>query len=570
MRPTSCFRTGFGLSLLLSTAACGSTGNEADMADPDTDMAAPGVDMAGSDDDMAPPVVDMAPPTRGTRDTLAGAGRSKAADILFVIDNSSAMSAKQKQLVSAIDGFITQLDATGSDYHLGVVTTDIGTLPPPGDPFPGSNDPRCATLKGDDGMLQNTSCRQRTQYVSTELTMACSALCPTNTVLPQQRFIAKSYGVLNVPNATAALRCMGLVGDGGCGVESPLEAVRRALDGHLAENSGFLRSSSVLAVIFLTDEDDCSVQMTQRTNLSPASMSCTTPTTDPDYSCYNLDYRCMAKDLVCNEPLNTLGAKTGCRERTTTFLEPVDKYSRFFQALRTSSNLVIGGLWSPSILDFNSGLTTPYGNGQLQVTLDGVTLASNFLNRGKRTLAACYNSDSTLTTDPGGYGGQAQLRLSSFLKKLDPASTTEQSICDVAAYPNIFNKVTEVIQKTVGPECLSVKPDVDSSGAPACQVGFVPVAQPSQPPASLLPICGSGCCNAWADSPMPLGLNAARDPSIVTACSAEPQDCYCAVSSSQGLCPATNVAGLWRVGNAALPAGMIARFRCTGDFPPSS
>src|SRR5215212_1543260 len=105
----------------------------------------------------------------------------KDVDILFLIDNSTSMSPKQKQLANAIGNFITAIDATGANYHVGVVTSDIGTLPPPGNMFQGANDPRCGTLKGDDGLLQNTSCRLRTQAVSPEFTTACNTLCPAGT-----------------------------------------------------------------------------------------------------------------------------------------------------------------------------------------------------------------------------------------------------------------------------------------------------------------------------------------------------------------------------------------------------
>ena len=46
-------------------------------------------------------------------------------DILFVIDNSPSMSPKQKQLASAIDSFIQKIDQSGSNYHVGVTSTDI-------------------------------------------------------------------------------------------------------------------------------------------------------------------------------------------------------------------------------------------------------------------------------------------------------------------------------------------------------------------------------------------------------------------------------------------------------------
>jgi len=67
-----------------------------------------------------------------------------------------------------------------------------------------------------------------------------------------------------------AFQCMALLGDKGCGFESQFGSVYHALkkgrllqgptdDTHDANNGGFLRDDAVLAIIMLTNEDDCSV-----------------------------------------------------------------------------------------------------------------------------------------------------------------------------------------------------------------------------------------------------------------------------------------------------------------------
>src|SRR5690606_11799852 len=58
-----------------------------------------------------------------------------------------------------------------------------------------------------------------------------------------------------------SFQCMAVLGSRGCEYEQPLEAMRRALDGSVAENAGFLRADAVLGVVFLTDEDDCSARV---------------------------------------------------------------------------------------------------------------------------------------------------------------------------------------------------------------------------------------------------------------------------------------------------------------------
>lgn len=526
----------------------------------------------------------------------------KDIDILFMIDSSSSMSPKQKQLAKAIPGFIRQIDDTGANYHVGVITSDIGTLPPGSGMFPGQNDPICGTPKGDDGLLQNIPCTSRPGNLADtnqEFRKACAELCPDPAFVPKDRWISKENGITNVPAGPVvngkdtgpqlAFQCIGLVGDGGCGVEGQLEATRRALDGHLTENSGFLRDNSVLAVIFITDEDDCSVQLSQRSNLNPAFNACSTVNNpDPDYKCYNLDYRCIAKDVECftdpemtqPDSLAVPGAKKYCRERANTWLEPIEKYARFFSTLRPADKLVLAGIWAPSILDYNAGNATSLGTGQLVVASQAPPdTSTNNMNRGQRMSAACFNPDTTLTLDTArGYFGQAQIRLEMFKNRFDPNIWSEQSICDVNNYQAILTKIATRISASIS-DCLGVKPNVDSNGNPACLVGFVDGNQPDSLPDTYLPVCSSTCCNAWAQSKQPIGPygpgsppTIAKDPAIVAACQGETTDaCYCAVPSTASptpLCQGTAVAGVWRPNDAPPPPGKVVSFRCAGTRPP--
>lgn len=497
--------------------------------------------------------------------------RQRKRDVLFVIDNSATMAQKQGQLVRALETYMKQLEASGDDYHVGVVTGDIGTLPS-ANATPAPGDTRCGTLKGDDGLLQNRSCRDRTQNVSAEFRAACDAHCPTS-ILPAQRFIAKDNGVLNVSDPVAAIKCLGLVGDSGCEVQAPLEAMKRALDQHLQENAGFLHEFDELAIFFITDKDDYSVQFSQRQNLTPTAMDCGTTSADPASSCYSRDYRGTAKGLVCNEPLNTVGAKTGCRERTGSFLEPIEKYSRFLSALRPADKLLLGGLWPPSMLDYEKGVRTPFGSGQLIVesTDTPPSPATHLLNRGRGSNAACVNHDPSLTSDPQGYFGLAQLRLSAFKGRFEPAIWSEISICDPQNYSNLLSHVP-AFHGTHGIDCLGVKPSLDCSGQPQCLVGYVDADQAYGIPDSYLPSCSARCCDSWAGSAQPYGpygvdYRTTLDPAIVAACGQEPADCYCAVSSSQGLCPGTSLAGFIRKDNAQPLPGKVINVRCAGTHP---
>lgn len=578
MQHRSLFRLGwfwgpFSVAALLGGAGCPNNPPTGDVPD----AATPGPDMAMLN--PAECVANLSQCIQSANPTphfFVDVTKRKEVDLLFVVDNSTSMSPKQRVLAQAIPQFLQKIDALGASYRIGVVTTDVGTLPPGQTSWPGSTEVRCGTQRGDDGLLQNKACSTRIPAtdMNTEFALACkgamSPLCPDASFVPRDLWISKDGNTVNVSPtnpgtltpaqiAQRAFQCIGLVGDYGCGVEAPLESMKRALDGHLTENSGFLRPGSVLAIQFITDEDDCSAQLARRTELSPASMSCSPSDPDPAPGCYNLDYRCIARSVQCDESMATPGLKHNCRERPGNFLESVDTYVQFLQGLRPPAKLVVTGIWSPAVQDFQARGST--GDGRLEVE-SGVfgDNSTNLLNRGQKTKAACYNPDPMLTTNPQGFFGQAQLRLSSFIRKLDPSVGVERSICDAANYAASLDQVATKVAKSLTVDCLSAPPLV-YNGVTACQVGYVDVSKPLDPPTSLLPMCSNTCCQAWGQAATPNR----SDPGIQAACGAEPVDCYCApVSATQ--CVGTAVAGLWRAGNADLPAGKTASFRCVSGM----
>jgi hypothetical protein len=171
-------------------------------------------------------------------------GPNAAVDILFMVDNSTSMTLMQEQLAQGFTAFMTVLDNLPGgtpDLHIGVVSSDMGA---------GVGINGCLNF-GDNGVLQRG---QRS-----------GGQCPT----PADNFIA-----LRTDPATGArtnnytgtlpevFGCIALLGAAGCGLEQPLLSVLRATgaDGFEppGENQGFLRPEAFLAVILVTNEDDCS------------------------------------------------------------------------------------------------------------------------------------------------------------------------------------------------------------------------------------------------------------------------------------------------------------------------
>ena len=379
-------------------------------------------------------------------DTATGAcarpPRVQDVDILFLIDNSPSMAPKQAALARAIPAFIRRIDSSGANYHVGIATSDVGTNVAPGTPWGGSVG-SCDTFEGDDGVLQNVACTTRVN-VTSEARTACTALCPDPKYLPTdgKRFISKTAGVTNVPKDVRldpvtgkmvdfgpinAFDCMALVGDGGCGVEGQFEGAKRALDGHRSENAGFLRSNSLLAVIFITDEDDCSVQAARRSENNPSTRDCASPDKNASYECFNMDYRCQARALDCAEPLNTAGAKTACAERASSYLEPVQRYVTFLSGLRPRSKLFVSGIWTLPPID-KSGLSVS--------AVAGGT-ATPFLNRDRVLCAA----------EPA-VSGMPQLRLSKLAGQF--RDSVQVNLCDTSKYPDALDAIARAIVSKAG------------------------------------------------------------------------------------------------------------------------
>lgn len=147
-------------------------------------------------------------------------------DVLFVIDNSNSMAEEQDNLIANFPRFVQRIEALQPrprSYHVGVVSSDLGA---------GPYRIGTCTPPGDEGKLQHATG-----------TPGCANL---------PRF-------LEGPSATLAddFACVAALGDRGCGYEQQLEAALVALTAQ-PYNQGFVRANAPLAIIFISDEDDCS------------------------------------------------------------------------------------------------------------------------------------------------------------------------------------------------------------------------------------------------------------------------------------------------------------------------
>jgi hypothetical protein len=128
-------------------------------------------------------------------------------DILWVIDNSLSMADEQAEVADKFGNFIENIESTGLDFHVGVITTDME-----------STEIGRGQLLGD-----------------------------------------PSYLTRDDPDYISAFQERVQVGIGGSDREKGLDAAISALTEPLisSSNAGFLRDGAVLSIIFVSDENDC-------------------------------------------------------------------------------------------------------------------------------------------------------------------------------------------------------------------------------------------------------------------------------------------------------------------------
>lgn len=190
-------------------------------------------------------------------------GPELVVDLLFVVDNSISMSEEQRALAAQFPRMVRIL-ATGDvdedgtpefqavdDLHVGVVSTDLGAL---GARFGGCE---VEPAEGDDGILRTAGSRR---------TPGCARSYPA-----WLTFSPSGGG--SSEELVRDFTCVATIGTQGCGFEQPLEAGLKAVLPSTAgipfasggahgdlENAGFLRDGSILTIVYVTDENDCSVR----------------------------------------------------------------------------------------------------------------------------------------------------------------------------------------------------------------------------------------------------------------------------------------------------------------------
>jgi hypothetical protein len=269
---------------------------------------------------VEPPDPDAAPVTRSDVLTVR-ALPNRDLDLLFIVDDSPSMLDKQAAVRAAFPAFVEQLasfEGGMPNLHLGVVSTDMGTkgsavaLPGPAVGQVGAGG--CAASGKAGNLLTNGA----------PITGAFLSDIQRADGTRQRNYTGDLEAVFGQ---------MASLGGGGCGFEQPLHAMRAALSGNAA-NAGFLRPSASLAVIVLTDEDDCSL-------LDPRMLGPDSPALGPlqSFRCFQFGVECAPDDPM------TPGAKTSCHARAASpFVEDVAPFKTFLTGLKVDPRELMFGV----------------------------------------------------------------------------------------------------------------------------------------------------------------------------------------------------------------------------------
>jgi hypothetical protein len=240
----------------------------------------------------------------------------RAVDILFVIDNSGSMGGEQGTLAQSFASFIAVLEGleVGANYRIGVTTT------------------------AGDGFLRATSCRSRLhEFIFTSQEFGdtdarqegCLDHCTLDAIEVAQPWVEKSSGQTNLPPGVGmaeALQCAGPQGINGPGFERPLESMRNALADNVQE---FMRDDALLAVIFVTDEADCSMDDAMEGWIqTQGQVFWTTPDRATSAVCWNAGVECTGGPGVYDDCAAVDKAQNGLPtgDPDAAVLYPVQRY----------------------------------------------------------------------------------------------------------------------------------------------------------------------------------------------------------------------------------------------------
>jgi len=385
-------------------------------------------------------------------------------DVLFLIDDSSSMKVMQDKLIASFPTFMSRLqDPPGlPDIHIAVVSSDMGA----GD----GSIPGCNATNGKNGVFQYSP----------------HSPCTFTSLDPGATYIANAGGTANYSgNVGDVFACIAALGETGCSFEHQFAAITRALgiDGlgaAPADNQGFLRPDAILAVVLLTNEDDCSASLGASTSPNgriplfdtSANMSLESQLGPPrDFRCNEFGHMCSMNGAAPmhpdrDAPNGSVSARVTYEQCTSNdaegYLLGVSDTANKLKGLKTnpaqvavisiqaaSSPYIV--TWTPPpIGDFSCGAgSCPWP----QIAHSCSTSDSSFGDPGVRTqqLAAAFGNNGLVLS----------ICDASFSPSMDGAGTLLKSLIAAPCLPGSIGGTPTLS----GPDCKVTEHYVDGNGA---------------------------------------------------------------------------------------------------------
>ena len=373
-------------------------------------------------------------------------------DILFLIDDSSGMALAQNNLIRNFPTFMTALQADPAglpNLHIGVVSADMGA----GD----GSIPGCDSTRGKNGVLQYTA------------RGTCSA---TNLQLGTT-FISNVDGVTNYTgNIEDVFGCIAALGDSGCGFEHQFAAIERALgvDGlgpPPVENNTFLRDTAALAIVMLTNEDDCSASTGDGPNGriplfdTDANMTIASQLGPPiNFRCNEFGHLCSRAGgqpahpnrTAPNADVNASVAYDECVSNDSEgyLLGTLDVATRIKSLKPDPLRVAVASIQGPP---------TPYGVHWRD---------SNAPDTSCTTLSCPWPEVTHSCTAADGSTGDPGVRTAQLAQAFGN-NGVELSVCDDSFGPGL-ERVATMINGLLGPACIPGPIGLNSDGQPDCRV----------------------------------------------------------------------------------------------------
>ena len=436
---------------------------------------------------------------------------STKVDALFLVDNSGSMDVMQTELRQRFTQFLKVFHdladkGTYVDLHIGVITSDYGAG--------ATSEPGCqASPGGDKGLLQS---------LGAVAPFDCQP--PMGAPYIEYTFEPGGGGKGNLPmgqDLDATFTCMASVGARGCGAEHQLESVYAALH-NTKENAGFLREDALLAVVFLTNEDDCS---------APADTDLFDPNKYVKYG-PGTSYRCTRHGVVCGEPASPppQGSSHGPLEMCVPAPNPgvgrlfdVSRYTNYFTLPAASggvkldpADVLLVGIDAPET-PFETLLAVA-GSGQDGKPYEECALIQDACLPVLQH--SCHNEKHA------GFYGDPSVRLNAVIRSAKNHAVT--SICD-DDYSEALTNIARLIVSQLGECCLPamLPPDPRAPNDPTqfvvdCTVQLVTQNPDGSSDIVAVPQCASGVARPCFQievkdacgglSPQSLGVSVLRNP----------------------------------------------------------